>query len=1007
MSIYYEYADLLICRFDDLICSDLTSGMNVVGFCEPLLTNFGKTSGTIAQIIPDGYGYKFLYSSALLFICSCSCVMGSSFFTKSSRFLFGILLIATVSIPVSTLIVQPYVDSRFEAIYTGVSWTTIKQNLLPRFTSGAAGSQIKGKETFQDMFGIFFPATSGIFAGASMSGDLRKPSKSIPKGTLWGLLCTFIAYSLVILSVGSTVSRELLYRDVDVIQNTNMSSTLIIMGELSTSLFSVLMGLVGAAKLLQAMSRDNLIPYSSKLASGTKKTDNPIVAITLSYFLAQLTLFFDINQIAIFITMAYLMTFVATNVACFLLKIASAPNFRPSFRYFSTATAGVGAFSCVLAMFVADGVSASAMIIVLVTLFLTIHYISPPKPWGDVSQTLIYHQVRKYLLRLRQDHVKFWRPQILLLVDNPRTQWNLIHFCNHLKKGGLYILGHVMVTSDFHDSFPEMKKQQDSWAKLRDYANIKGFVQVAAGPTVVWGARNVYMGSGLGGMKPNITVMGFFEKQNHYSGFANTDYNREQQTNLQMENLPTDTCRKEPSIKATEWVNIIEDLLTMHANIAIARGFSRLQFPFELHKGPRAGYIDLYPIQMSAQITDEKGDISASSTNFDTYTLILQMGAILNTVPVWKRSHILRVIVFVEYLDHIKGERLRIQALLEKLRINAEVLVLCLNSGLETYDAIIHGRADTSGNVERCLGSYDWWQDIKKLRSNNGSYNVNVTTKPTAIAGTELEQALKRKRRNTISSLQRLGVSFSMQTSNLRKSGISGVSRYRDASSDSEGVSSDDGESEVELDSEDDSAFAIDERFSRIQTLWRRRSYGDSMSQISQQNSQQNSPQLVPTRPPLMKTLSSSSNLRDKSRAKKLMPSFSGTMTPPTKLLDDAEAGVPLSIAFDGLPKPARNIGVSRLIYGGVEFDDPDDSNMPLSFNDLPAKAQHVILNELMRKHSQDSVVLFSTLPAPSLGTYASEGDSLDYIDSLDLLCHGLPPTILLHSHSMTVTTAL
>lgn len=154
------------------------------------------------------------------------------------------------------------------------------------------------------------------------------------------------------------------------------------------------------------------------------------------------------------------MTFIVTNLACFLLRVASAPNFRPSFRYFNTYTAAAGAAASIAAMFVADGMSASLMIIVLAVLFLTIHYISPPKPWGDVSQSLIYHQVRKYLLRLRQDHVKFWRPQILLLVDDPRSAWNLISFCNSLKKGGLYVLGHVVVTQDFQNSFHEIKNSK-------------------------------------------------------------------------------------------------------------------------------------------------------------------------------------------------------------------------------------------------------------------------------------------------------------------------------------------------------------------------------------------------------------------------------------------------------------------------------------------------------------------------------------------------------------------
>ena len=139
--------------------------------------------------------------------------------------------------------------------------------------------------------------------------------------------------------------------------------------------------------------------------------------------------------------MAFLMTFIVTNIACFLLKVGSAPNFRPSFKYFSSKTAFAGATVCIIAMFIVDGISATLVIFCMTFLILLIHYLSPPSKFGDISQLLIYHQVRKYLLRLKLEmSVKYWRPQILLLCDNPRTSWNLIGFCNHLKKGGLYVL---------------------------------------------------------------------------------------------------------------------------------------------------------------------------------------------------------------------------------------------------------------------------------------------------------------------------------------------------------------------------------------------------------------------------------------------------------------------------------------------------------------------------------------------------------------------------------------
>jgi amino acid transporter len=51
-----------------------------------------------------------------------------------------------------------------------------------------------------------------------MSGDLKHPSKAIPKGTLSGLLLTFLAYAFVIFSLAATITRESFYRNVNLIQ---------------------------------------------------------------------------------------------------------------------------------------------------------------------------------------------------------------------------------------------------------------------------------------------------------------------------------------------------------------------------------------------------------------------------------------------------------------------------------------------------------------------------------------------------------------------------------------------------------------------------------------------------------------------------------------------------------------------------------------------------------------------------------------------------------------------
>ncbi|KAK5993653.1 Vacuolar cation-chloride cotransporter 1 [Cladobotryum mycophilum] len=1184
----------------------LNTALNVVGLIDCVRLNLGSS-------FPEGYWTTYGLQTMALMLCTGLCLLGSATFAKASNGLLIVLTVAIISVPISAIFKSPFRDESTGIDFTGISVDTLVSNFLPHTTS----SSYRGMETFRDLFGILFPATSGIFAGASMSGDLRDPSKSIPVGTLWATLTTFIIYFVVIISLAASTTHESLLANNNVISLTSLYAPLILAGECAVTFFSALMGIIGSAKLFQALARDDLLPGLSIFSRGTKKGDEPIFAIFLTYAIAQVALLADLNQIATLISMGYQMTFFVMNLACFLLKIGSAPNFRPGFQLFSAQTACIGSLLSATAMFFIDETYASTAISALILLFLLIHYLSPPKHWGDVSQNLIYHQVRKYLLRLKPEHIKFWRPHIILLTNNPRRQTRLIQFCNSLKKGSLYILGHVIVTDDFNAGVHEAKLQQQAWTRyISEFSRIKAFVQLTMSPSITWGVRNMILSAGLGGMRPNIAVLGFYNmdelrrsnsslkipdipmspaaKMNRppkSQGKAPRRRRSDSSARLLEGVLPTDFIRTENMMSPAEYMTILEDLaLRYRLNVAVAHGFQNLETPREDGSNTKK-YIDLWPIQMSAEVSADGKSMLTS--NFDTYTLILQLGHILRSVHTWKRVFSLRVMVFVEYESEVEEEGARVRALLEKLRIDAEIRVFWLACGqLNTYELIINGKSndmDCEIVVNDALRDEEWWCDLQTVRGRlenmsssqeltHMTHILDSTAGRPGVYNPHGEMGSQRRRssvadfagmpkRPNIGTLSKLGINVGIHTNHLNDDVFEDTTSDSDADSIMYSTDRDEAPGPVlstlteEVEPSDatqrpllprtkrrrsqghikkDSEGSSSDKDRSTKPSARRNSFmqsygtmtdddqttptGPASLQIPESSSRklkprtsvssftvdhksiesfpnldmlplpdhfQNAPRLAraesPTRSPgdltpangastpVRPTMSrQASAARFSSRpvpetkviveegASKLgfAPTNSTPATPKaerpslsrhssynnkmssrpafeTKVNDGEEASK--SIAFAEQPafrthsasnsrrhsrqgSQFSNIGVGDASLNITELlksykldaQAVDEGGSPystqgvaLSFNDLPSRAQHLIINELMKQNSKDTAVLMSTLPIPSEGTCSDQEATIQYLSDVEILCHDLPPTLMVLSNNMTVTVSL
>lgn len=394
--------------------------------------------------------------------------------------------------------------------------------------------------------------------------------------------------------------------------------------------------------------------------------------------------------------------------------------------------------------------------------------------------------------------------------------------------------------------------------------------------------------------------------------------------------------------------------------------------------------------EMSTESSADGLKPNISTTNFDTYTLILQLGCILNTVPAWKKAYKLRVAVFVEFESDVDEERARVTKLLNNLRIQAEILVIWLASGeLQTYEVIVRGMSsEASAEVDGLLGRETWWEELKSFRKENlrsGTPTTNtdiaqlITDTPwpsssyhqqgrseMSSMSEKLKKLLKRTgRRQSVSGLARLGVPL---PTNMRSQPLN-----QDLPSE---LSSDwDSEGEVSEDSkEEDEASGLLDRVGR--------SYGtnESHAQGTDESASSRGPELEQQRSPGSQDstdfLVPPKSTRGPLSSRPSTPHFSCTAIPDTQILSDEGTGPTIRFADDTASGtfPARSTPGHSTTY----------RKPSLSFNDVPSRGQHIILNELLNKYSQNTAVIFTTLPSPTPGTCKSEQDSLDYLLDLE-----------------------
>jgi len=279
---------------------------------------------------------------------------------------------------------------------------------------------------FVKVFAVFFPAATGIMAGVSLSGDLKNPRRDIPKGTMLVIVTSFIVYMALPIWLALNFTSDELINNLDAVFLSASVPALIYAGVWGATLSSALGSVLSAPRTLQAMARDGLVPRF--FGRGYGPDNEPRMGTLLTFALAQVGVAFgSLDVIAPVLTMFFLATYGAINLASGLETWAANPSFRPTFRVPS----GVSLSAAAAAFYVMSVINLPAMIaasLVLVGLFTFTQRRHLDTTFGDARHGLWAALVLLGLRHVNQteEHPVNWRPNLMILGGDVAERHHLL-----------------------------------------------------------------------------------------------------------------------------------------------------------------------------------------------------------------------------------------------------------------------------------------------------------------------------------------------------------------------------------------------------------------------------------------------------------------------------------------------------------------------------------------------------------------------------------------------------
>ena len=276
-----------------------------------------------------------------------------------------------------------------------------------------------GGSSFWIVFAVFFPATTGIMAGANMSGDLEDPKRSIPIGTLAAIGVSFVIYVVLAIWLARSATPQELTSNYTVMMDKAYWPSAVLAGLLGATFSSALASMVGAGRILQAMGAHRVVPGADWLSKLSPNGEPRHAMMVTGGLIFGSLLVRDLNAIAPLITMFFLVTYAMICAAVLIEQSLDLVSFRPRMRI-PLWVSFLGLAGSLLAMFIINPTISFVALVVTLGVYAVLARRQLDAPFEDVRSGMfvaLAEWAAKKVTELPTMQERAWKPNLLVPVE--------------------------------------------------------------------------------------------------------------------------------------------------------------------------------------------------------------------------------------------------------------------------------------------------------------------------------------------------------------------------------------------------------------------------------------------------------------------------------------------------------------------------------------------------------------------------------------------------------------